>query len=115
MAVILGWSGSEGLLGSGNTASKMFGPFSAIFRQICRIFGRGFSRPPIFLWGHFYVLRLKFRPVGNTVIQPEAMSLVMAFMQLGLGLTYSKFYIKILKFSKRSASFCKIFLSNLPP
>jgi hypothetical protein len=46
--------------------SKKFGPFSAIFRQICRIFGRGFSRPLIFLWGHFCVLRSKFRPVGNT-------------------------------------------------
>jgi hypothetical protein len=34
--------------------SKKFGPFSAIFRQICRIFGCGFSRPLIFLWGHFF-------------------------------------------------------------
>jgi hypothetical protein len=45
---------------------RKFGPFSAMFRQICRIFGRGFSRPLIFLWGHFCVLRPKFRPVGNT-------------------------------------------------
>jgi hypothetical protein len=51
--------------------SKKFGPFCAIFRQICRIFGRGFSRPLILLRGHFCVLRPKFRPVGNTVLQTK--------------------------------------------
>jgi hypothetical protein len=40
--------------------SKKFGNLSAIFRQICHKFGRGFFRTLRFLWGHFCVL-----PVGN--------------------------------------------------
>jgi hypothetical protein len=49
------------------TLQKSPAPFLPFFFwQICRKFGREFSRPLTFFWGHFCVLRQKFRPVGNT-------------------------------------------------
>jgi hypothetical protein len=81
---------------------KKFGPFSAIFCQICIKFGRGFSRPLRFLWGHFCVLRPKFRPVGNTVIMIHFPSVVLQY----------KTYIRWINHRDKISSF-KIFLENL--
>jgi hypothetical protein len=39
---------------------------SAIFFKICNKFGHGFFRPLMFLCDHIYVLRPKFRLVGNS-------------------------------------------------
>jgi hypothetical protein len=46
--------------------SKSSAPFLPFFWEICIKFGRGLSRPLRFFWGHFCILRQKFRPVGNT-------------------------------------------------
>jgi hypothetical protein len=45
----------------------LFCHFSAIFKQICKKFGRRFFWPLRFLWNHFCVLQPKYLPVGNTV------------------------------------------------
>jgi hypothetical protein len=73
--MVWGWSGSEGLTGPGNTdpqiisetrVLKKFGPFSALFMKIGENSAASFSSPLRFFSGPFWVLRPKFRPLGNT-------------------------------------------------